>query len=280
VPADLVFGSRNFRREMIGFDVPGDIYAHVGGVDLIRDGDGRYLVLEDNLRTPSGVSYMLESREALKRIFAPCSTGTASAAIDQYPRELFETLRSVAPRSSGSEPSIVLLTPGAYNSAYFEHSFLGRQMGIEIVEARDLVVHRNRVFNRTTRGMQRVDVIYRRIDDDFLDPLAFRQDSLLGVPGLLNAYRAGQRDARQRDRHRRRRRQGDLPLRAGDDPLLPRRGGDPRQRADVHATDPDDLAYVLDHLEELVVKAVDQSGGYGMLIGPASTAEEREEFRA
>ena len=191
VPADLVFGSRNFRREMIGFDVPGDIYAHVGGVDLIRDGDGRYLVLEDNLRTPSGVSYMLESREALKRIFAALFDRYGVRAIDQYPRELLETLRSVAPRSAGSEPSIVLLTPGAYNSAYFEHSFLGRQMGIEIVEARDLVVHRNRVFIRTTRGMQRVDVIYRRIDDDFLDPLAFRQDSLLGVPGLLNAYRAG-----------------------------------------------------------------------------------------
>ena len=279
VPADLVFGSRNFRREMIGFDVPGDIYAHVGGVDLIRDGDGRYLVLEDNLRTPSGVSYMLESREALKRIFAALFDRYGVRAIDQYPRELFETLRSVAPRSSGSEPSIVLLTPGAYNSAYFEHSFLGRQMGIEIVEARDLVVHRNRVFNRTTRGMQRVDVIYRRIDDDFLDPLAFRQDSLLGVPGLLNAYRAGNVTLANA-----------IGTGVADDkaiyPYVPEMIrfylGEEAILGNVptfHATDPDDLAYVLDHLEELVVKAVDQSGGYGMLIGPASTAEEREEFR-
>jgi uncharacterized circularly permuted ATP-grasp superfamily protein len=279
VPAELVFGSRNFRREMMGFNVPGDIYAHVGGVDLIRDGDGRYLVLEDNLRTPSGVSYMLESREALKRIFAALFDRYGVRAIDQYPRELFETLRSVAPRSSGSEPSIVLLTPGAYNSAYFEHSFLGRQMGIEIVEARDLVVHRNRVFNRTTRGMQRVDVIYRRIDDDFLDPLAFRQDSLLGVPGLLNAYRAGNVTLANA-----------IGTGVADDkaiyPYVPEMIrfylGEEAILGNVptfHATDPEDLAYVLDHLEELVVKAVDQSGGYGMLIGPASTAEERGEFR-
>ncbi len=279
VPPDLVFGSRNFRREMIGFDVPGGIYAHVGGVDLVRDGDGRYLVLEDNLRTPSGVSYMLESRGALKRIFAALFDQYGVRAIDQYPRELFETLRSVAPRGSGSEPSTVLLTPGAYNSAYFEHSFLGRQMGIEIVEARDLVVHRNRVFNRTTRGMQRVDVIYRRIDDDFLDPLAFRQDSLLGVPGLLNAYRAGNVTLANA-----------IGTGVADDkaiyPYVPEMirfylGEDPilENVPTFHPTDASDLAYVLDHLEELVVKAVDQSGGYGMLIGPASTAAERDEFR-
>jgi uncharacterized circularly permuted ATP-grasp superfamily protein len=279
VPADLVFGSRNFRREMIGFDVPGGVYAHVGGVDLVRDGDGRYLVLEDNLRTPSGVSYMLESRAALKRIFAALFDRYGVRPIDQYPRELFETLRSVAPRASGSEPSIVLLTPGAYNSAYFEHSFLGRQMGIEIVEARDLVVHRNRVFNRTTRGMQRVDVIYRRIDDDFLDPLSFRQDSLLGVPGLLNAYRAGNVTLANA-----------IGTGVADDkaiyPYVPEMIrfylGEEAILGNVptyHATDPDDLAYVLDHLEELVVKAVDQSGGYGMLIGPHATAAERDEFR-
>ncbi len=279
VPAELVFGSRNFRREMMGFDVPGGVYAHVGGVDLVRDGDGRYLVLEDNLRTPSGVSYMLESRQALKRIFAALFDRYGVRAIDQYPRELFETLRSVAPRASGTEASIVLLTPGAHNSAYFEHSFLGRQMGVEIVEARDLVVHRNRVFNRTTRGMQRVDVIYRRIDDDFLDPLAFREDSLLGVPGLLNAYRAGTVTLANA-----------IGTGVADDkaiyPYVPQMirfylGEDAilENVATYHATDQTDLAYILDHLDQLVVKAVDQSGGYGMLIGPASTPGERDAFR-
>jgi uncharacterized circularly permuted ATP-grasp superfamily protein len=279
VPHELVFGSRNFRREMIGLDVPGGVYAHVGGVDLVRDGDGRYLVLEDNLRTPSGVSYMLESREALKRIFAVLFDRYGVRPIDQYPRRLFETLRSVAPRGGGGEPSIVLLTPGAYNSAYFEHSFLARQMGIEIVEARDLVVHQNRVFNRTTRGLQRVDVVYRRIDDDFLDPLAFRQDSLLGVPGLLNAYRAGNVSLANA-----------IGTGVADDkaiyPYVPAMIrfylGEEAVLENVptfHATDEQERAYILEHLEELVIKAVDQSGGYGMLIGPASTAAEREEFR-
>jgi len=279
IPPELVFGSRNFNREMIGFDVPGDVYAHVGGVDLVRDGDGRYLVLEDNLRTPSGVSYMLESREALKRIFAVLFDRYGVRPIDQYPRRLFETLRSVAPRASGGDPSIVLLTPGAYNSAYFEHSYLARQMGIEIVEARDLVVHQNRVFNRTTRGLQRVDVIYRRIDDDFLDPLAFRQDSLLGVPGLLNAYRAGNVTLANAigtgvadDKAIYPYVPGMIRFYLGEEPIL-------ENVPTYHPTDEADLAYVLDHLEELVVKAVDQSGGYGMLIGPASTATERDEFR-
>jgi uncharacterized circularly permuted ATP-grasp superfamily protein len=278
VPPELVFGSRNFRREMIGVDVPGGVYAHVGGVDLVRDGDGRYLVLEDNLRTPSGVSYMLESREALKRMFASLFDRYGVRPIDQYPRRLFETLRSVAPRAAGGDASIVLLTPGAYNSAYFEHSFLGRQMGIEIVEPRDLVVHQNRVFNRTTRGMHRVDVIYRRIDDDFLDPLAFREDSLLGVPGLLNAYRAGNVTLANA-----------IGTGVADDkaiyPYVPdmirHYLGEEPILANVptyHATDDEERAYILEHLEELVVKAVDQSGGYGMLIGPASTAAERAEF--
>ena len=279
IPPDLVFGSRNFSREMIGFEVPGSIYAHVGGVDLIRDGDGRYLVLEDNLRTPSGVSYMLESREALKRIFAVLFDQVGVRPIDQYPRRLFETLRSVAPGAAGGDPRVVLRTPGAYNSAYFEHSYLARQMGIEIVEARDLVVHQNRVFNRTTRGLQRVDVIYRRIDDDFLDPLAFRQDSLLGVPGLLNAYRAGTVTLANA-----------IGTGVADDkaiyPYVPEMIrfylDEEPVLANVptyHPTDESDLAYVLEHLEELVVKAVDQSGGYGMLIGPASTAAERDAFR-
>jgi uncharacterized circularly permuted ATP-grasp superfamily protein len=280
IPSELVFGSRNFRREMIGLDVPGGVYAHVGGVDLVRDREGRYLVLEDNLRTPSGVSYMLESRQALKRIFSALFDEYGVRAIDQYPRALYDTLRSVAPRGSvgPGDPTVVLLTPGAFNSAYFEHSFLARQMGIEIVESRDLVVHRNEVFNRTTRGLERVDVIYRRIDDDFLDPLAFRDDSLLGVPGLLNAYRAGTVTLANA-----------IGTGVADDkaiyPYVPEMirfylGEEPLlDNVETYvAADDDDRRFILDHLDELVVKAVDQSGGYGMLIGPAATAAERKEF--
>ena len=176
---------------MIGVDVPGGIYVHIGGIDLVRDADGRFLVLEDNLRTPSGVSYVLENRQALKRIFPRSSTATASGRSTTTRARLLETLRSVAPAAPAASRASCCSRPGVYNSAYFEHSFLARQMGVELVEGRDLVVDGNRVFMRTTRGLQRVDVIYRRIDDDFLDPLAFRADSLLGVPGLLNAYRAG-----------------------------------------------------------------------------------------
>ena len=276
IPPELVFGSRNFRREMLGVDVPGGVYAHIGGVDLVRDADGRYLVLEDNIRTPSGVSYMLESRQALKRLFSSLFERYGVRPIDQYPRELVETLRSVAPR--GAEPTIRLLTPGPANSAYFEHSFLARQMGIEIVEGRDLIVHRNRVFTRTTRGLERVDVIYRRIDDDFLDPLTFRQDSLLGVPGLFNAYRAGNVTLANA-----------VGTGVADDkaiyPFVPEMirlylGEEPilDQVPTYLAADDAQRDHILRHLGELVVKSVDQSGGYGMLIGPAATAAERKEF--
>ena len=223
---------------------------------------------------------MLESRQALKRIFASLFDRSGVRAIDQYPRELLETLRSVAPRATTGDPAIVLLTPGAYNSAYYEHSFLARQMGIELVEARDLVVHRNRVFTRTTSGLQRVDVIYRRIDDDFLDPLAFRPDSLLGVPGLLNAYRGGNVTLANA-----------IGTGVADDkaiyPFVPDMirfylGEEPdaAERADVRRREARRPArYILERIEELVVKAVDQSGGYGMLIGPAATPAEHEEFR-
>jgi uncharacterized circularly permuted ATP-grasp superfamily protein len=279
VPVELVFGSRNFRREMIGVEPAGAVYAHVCGVDLVRDDEGRYLVLEDNLRTPSGVSYMLESRQALKRIFASLFDRSGVRAIDHYPRELLETLRSVAPRGSSGDATIVLLTPGAHNSAYYEHSFLARQMGIELVESRDLVIHRNRVFTRTTRGLQRVDVIYRRIDDDFLDPLAFRPDSLLGVPGLLNAYRAGNVTLANA-----------IGTGVADDkaiyPYVPEMIrfflGEEPVLANVPTyvgARPDDLEVILERIDELVVKAVDQSGGYGMLIGPAATPAQHEEFR-
>jgi len=279
VPVELVFGSRNFRREMIGVQPAGGVYAHVSGIDLIRDEDGRYLVLEDNLRTPSGVSYMLESRQALKRIFASLFDRSGVRAIDHYPRELLETLRSVAPRASAGEPAIVLLTPGAHNSAYYEHSYLARQMGIELVEARDLVVHRNRVFTRTTSGLQRVDVVYRRIDDDFLDPLAFRPDSLLGVPGLLNAYRAGNVTLANA-----------IGTGVADDkaiyPFVPDMirfylDEEPMlQNVPTYVgARPADLELILERIDELVVKAVDQSGGYGMLIGPAATPAQHDEFR-
>jgi uncharacterized circularly permuted ATP-grasp superfamily protein len=277
LPGELVFGSKGFRREMIGVDPPGRIYAHVGGIDLVRDGDGRYLVLEDNLRVPSGVSYMLESRQALKRIFAQVFGRYGVRPIDDYPRALGETLRSIAPR--GGDPTVVLLTPGSYNSAYYEHSFLARQMGIEMVEGQDLVVHQNHVFVRTTSGLEQVDVIYRRIDDDFLDPLAFRQDSALGTAGLLNAYRAGNVSLANA-----------VGTGVADDkavfPFVPEMiryylGEEPLLESvpTYLAHDEKQRGYILDHLDELVVKAVDQSGGYGMLIGPHSTEVEREAFR-
>ena len=279
VPPELVFASRSLRREMIGVEPAAGVYAHIAGIDLVRDGDGQYLVLEDNLRTPSGVSYMLESRQALKRIFASLFDDSGVRGIDQYPRELRETLRSVAPSAAAGDPSIVLLTPGAYNSAYYEHSFLARQMGIELVESHDLVVHRNRVFTRTTNGLQPVDVIYRRIDDDYLDPLAFRPDSLLGVSGILNAYRAGNVTLANAvgtgvaddkaiypyvpDMVR---------FYLGEEPVLP-------NVPTYVGADPEQCEEILDRIDELVVKAVDQSGGYGMLIGPAASPEERGEFR-
>jgi uncharacterized circularly permuted ATP-grasp superfamily protein len=277
IPAELVFGSKHFRREMMGVVPPGRIYAHVGGIDLVRDGEGRYLVLEDNLRVPSGVSYMLESRQALKRIFAQVFGRYGVRSIDDYPRALSEILRSIAPR--GGDPNVVLLTPGAYNSAYYEHSFLARQMGIEMVEGQDLVVHRNRVFVRTTSGLEQVDVIYRRIDDDFLDPLAFRQDSSLGAAGLLNAYRAGNVSLANA-----------IGTGVADDkaifPFVPEMirfylGEEPLLESvpTYLAHDETQRRHILQHLDELVVKAVDQSGGYGMLIGPHSTEAERDEFR-
>ncbi|HEX6739919.1 MAG TPA: circularly permuted type 2 ATP-grasp protein, partial [Vicinamibacteria bacterium] len=278
IPAELVFGARHFRREMIGVDVPRDVYAQVVGTDLVRDGEGTYYVLEDNLRTPSGVSYMLENRQALKRTFAPLFARYGVLPVEHYPQELLATLRALAPPASGP-PCVVLLTPGVHNSAYFEHSFLARQMGMEIVEGRDLVTHDDRVYMRTTHGLKPVDVIYRRVDDDFLDPLAFRGDSLLGVPGLMNAYRAGNvalanavgtgvADDKAVYAY--------VPEMVryylGEEPLL--------QNVPTYlGFDERDRAYVLDHLDRLVVKAVNESGGYGMLVGPQASSAQREEFR-
>ena len=217
---------------MTGVKVPRDAYVNVMGTDLVRLPDGQFVVLEDNLRVPSGVSYMLSSRKVMKQIFPALFRKYGVRPIEQYSQALLSTLRSLAP-DGRVDPTIVLLTPGVYNSAYYEHAFLARQMGIELVEGRDLVVHDNIVYMRTTKGLQRVDVIYRRVDDDFLDPLAFRVDSCARRAGPVQRVSRRQCHARQRARHRRRRRQGDLRLRAEDHPLLPGSGSDARQRRDA-----------------------------------------------
>jgi uncharacterized circularly permuted ATP-grasp superfamily protein len=279
IPAEQVRGNSQFRPEMVGVEVPGGVYAHVAGVDIVRHEDGEYYVLEDNLRTPSGVSYMLENRKMMMRLFPELFAAQSIRPVDHYPDLLLETLRGVA-HNAVDAPTIVLLTPGHYNSAYFEHAFLAQQMGIELVEGQDLFVLNNTVFMRTTQGPQKVDVIYRRIDDDFLDPLAFRPDSMLGVPGLLDAYRAGRVTLANA-----------IGTGVADDksmyPYVPEMirfylGEEP-----ILKTVPtwvlrnaDDLAYALDHLEELVVKEVHGSGGYGMLVGPTASREEIDRFRA
>lgn len=278
VPRELVFTCKHFRREMRGVDVPRGIYVSVVGTDLVRISDGSFAVLEDNLRVPSGVSYMLANRQVMKRVFPKLFANYGVRPIDNYGRELLNTLRALAPRQD-VEPNIVLLTPGVFNSAYFEHTFLARQMGIELVEGRDLVVHNNIVYMRTTAGLRRVDVIYRRVDDDFLDPLTFRPDSTLGVGGLFNAYRAGNVALANAigtgiaD---------DKALYAyvpeiiryymSEEPIL--------RNVETYLLDKEDTRkFVIENLDKLVVKAVGESGGYGMLIGKDSTAEEREEFR-
>jgi uncharacterized circularly permuted ATP-grasp superfamily protein len=279
IPAEQVLGNSQFRTEMMGVKVAGNIYAHIAGVDLVRAGAGEYYVLEDNLRTPSGVSYMLEDRKMMMRLFPDLFTRLSIAPVEHYPDLLLDNLRSVA-QPGVSNPNVVLLTPGQFNSAYFEHAFLAQQMGIELVEGNDLFVRDNTVFMRTTQGPQRVDVIYRRIDDDFLDPLAFRKDSVLGVPGIFNAYRAGRvtlanaigtgiADDKAMYIH--------VPemirFYCGEEPIL-------SNVPTWELAKPDDRKYVLEHLAELVVKEVHGSGGYGMLVGPTSSKAEIEAFRA
>jgi uncharacterized circularly permuted ATP-grasp superfamily protein len=277
VPHDLVYGSKNYQRAMRGIHVPYGAYVNICGSDLIRREDGKFVVLEDNLRVPSGVSYMLANREVVKRTFPSLYRRYNVRSVDGYAQALLQTLRALAP-SGIAEPCIVLMTPGSLNSAYFEHAFLARQMGIELVEGRDLVVHDNIVFMRTTRGLKRVDVIYRRIDDDFIDPLAFRRDSLLGVAGLFNAYRAGQVVIANA-----------LGTGVADDKALyayvPRLikyylGEEPAlAQVDTYLLrEPESLAFALDNLDKLVVKAVGESGGYGMLVGPHASGEERARF--
>lgn len=277
VPAELILGSPNFRREMLGVEVPHGAYVNICGTDVIRREDGAFVVLEDNLRVPSGVSYMLTNREAVRRAFPDLYRAARVRPVDSYPDDLLATLKSLASEYQ-PDPNVVVLTPGVFNSAYFEHAYLARLMGAPLVEGRDLAVHDNVVYMRTTSGLQRVDVIYRRIDDAFLDPLAFRPDSALGVAGLMNAYRAGNvvianaPGAGVAD---------DKAVYAytpdiirhylGEDPVL-----------DIVDTwlcrEPTHLSHVLAHLDQLVVKAVGESGGYGMLIGPHASRAEIADF--
>ncbi len=277
VPEDLIHSSRTYRKECEGFTPPRGIWCHVTGTDLVRDKDGRFYVLEDNLRCPSGVSYVLENRQVLKRTFPQVFEASQVRPVDDYPTKLLETLSHLAPNLVHA-PTIGVLTPGMYNSAYFEHSFLSQQMGVELLEGQDLVVSDGFVHMLTTRGLKRVDVLYRRIDDDFIDPEVFRPDSLLGVPGLMSVYKAG------------RIAMANAPgTGIADDKVIyayvPKiikyyTGSEPilSNVPTYICRDEKDRAYVLEHLDELVVKAANESGGYGMLVGPHATDEERKEF--
>ncbi len=278
VPRDLVESCAHFRRALVGVDLPLNRHVHINGTDLVRDQHGTYRVLEDNLRTPSGVSYVLENRQVMKRVFPNLLRQYGVRPVSNYPSNLLDLLTSLAP--DVAEPTVVLLTPGVYNSAYFEHAFLARQMGIQIVEGNDLVVLDDKVYMKRTHGLQRVHVIYRRIDDDFLDPTVFRKDSLLGVPGLFEAYRKGNVALTNPvgtgiadDKAIYYYVPAMIKFYLGEDAVLP--------NVDTFLTsEKKELQYVLDHLPELVVKSVNEAGGYGMLVGPKATKEQIEEFRA
>ncbi|MTV36386.1 circularly permuted type 2 ATP-grasp protein [Duganella radicis] len=278
IPAEQIYRNAQYRPEMQGINVVSDIYAHIAGVDIVRAGQGEFYVLEDNLRVPSGVSYMLEDRKMMMRLFPELFARNKIAPVDHYPDMLLDNLRSVAPMGI-NDPTVVVMTPGMYNSAYFEHAFLAQQMGVELVEGKDLFVSDNTVFMRTTRGPRRVDVIYRRLDDDFLDPLAFRPDSSLGVPGLLSVYRAGRVTLANA-----------IGTGVADDksiyPYVPDMIKFYLSEQPVLNNVPtyqcrkkEDLAYTLANLPDLVVKEVHGAGGYGMLVGPASTKAQIEDFR-
>jgi uncharacterized circularly permuted ATP-grasp superfamily protein len=280
IPADLIYQNPYYRPEMAGLALAHGIYIHIAGIDIVRVDENDFYVLEDNVRTPSGVSYMLENREVMMRLFPDLFAVNRILPVETYPEELLATLRSVAPHSAPVEPTVALLTPGPYNSAYYEHSFLADKLGIELVEGGDLLVRDDLVFMRTTEGPKRVDVLYRRLDDDFLDPLAFRPDSVLGVPGLMNAYRAGNitlanavgtgvADDKAVGSY--------VPdivrFYLGEEPIL-------KNVPTWRCREKDALAYVLDHLPELVVKEVAGSGGYGMMIGPAADKKTQQGFAA
>jgi uncharacterized circularly permuted ATP-grasp superfamily protein len=279
IPAEQIYKNAQYRPEMQGINVASDIYAHIAGVDIVRAGQGEFYVLEDNLRVPSGVSYMLEDRKMMMRLFPELFARNKIAPVDHYPDLLLDNLRSVAPMGV-NDPTVVVMTPGMYNSAYFEHAFLAQQMGVELVEGKDLFVNDNAVYMRTTNGPKRVDVIYRRLDDDFLDPLAFRADSSLGVPGLLSVYRAGHVTLANA-----------IGTGVADDksiyPFVPDMikfylSEEPilNNVPTYQCRKKEDLAYTLAHLPELVVKEVHGAGGYGMLVGPASSKQQIEDFRA
>ena len=278
IPAQKVLENSQYRSIMQGVDVPGSIYAHIAGVDIVRADKGQFYVLEDNLRVPSGVSYMLENRKMMMRLFPELFSRQSIAPVDHYPYVLLENLRAVAP-AGVADPTVVLLTPGAYNSAYFEHSFLAQQMGIELVEGLDLVVNDGFLYMRTTRGPRKIDVIYRRVDDDFLDPKVFRPDSMLGVPGLLDVYRAGHvtlanavgtgvADDKSIYPHV----PAMIEFYLSEQPIL-------NNVPTFECRKQEDLNHVLQHLGELVVKETHGSGGYGMLVGPAATAAQIADFR-
>ncbi len=279
IPEEQILSNPAYRPEMKGIDLPGNVYAHVAGVDVVKVSDEEFYVLEDNLRTPSGVSYMLENRRMMMRLFPDLFSKIQVAPVEHYSDMLLKSLQAVAPASSSSMPVAVLLTPGAFNSAYFEHAFLAQQMGIELVEGQDLFVKNAVVFMRTTEGPQRVDVIYRRLDDDFLDPLAFRSDSMLGVAGLLSAYKAGNVTLANAigtgvadDKSTYVYVPEMIRFYLSEEPIL-------SNVPTFRLSRPDDLCYVLANLPELVVKEVQGSGGYGMLVGPKSSEQEIEEFR-
>jgi uncharacterized circularly permuted ATP-grasp superfamily protein len=277
IPPDLIYGAKSFRREMFGVNVPRDIYIHICGTDLIRDKDGKYFVLEDNGRTPSGVSYLLENRAVMKRVFPSLFSEYRVCAVEDYPYNLLQCLKYIAPHHV-DEPTVAILTPGIYNSAYFEHSFLARQMGVELVEGRDLLVDKGFLYMRTTAGLRRVDVLYRRVDDDFLDPLCFRPDSALGVPGLMNAYRCGNLALVNAvgtgvadDKAIYPYVPDMIKFYLGQEAILP-------NVPTYICAKPDDCKYVLENLHQLVVKSTNESGGYGMLMGHQAPQKEREEF--
>jgi uncharacterized circularly permuted ATP-grasp superfamily protein len=280
IPEEVIQSATFYRPQCIGINPPRRVWCHITGTDLVRHGDGQVYVLEDNLRVPSGVSYVLENRDLMKQTFPQVFEGLRVRPVDEYPSNLLEMLESIAPETASEKPEVVLLTAGMYNSAYFEHSFLAQKMGIPLVEGRDLVVDDSYVYMRTTKGLRKVDVIYRRIDDDFLDPLTFRKDSLLGVPGIVDAYRAGHVALANAP--------GNgvaddkvvyayvpdmIRYYEGEDPILP---NVPTYLCWRDA----DRQHVLKNLDKLVVKAANESGGYGMLVGPHSTFEQRAEFAA
>jgi len=279
VPAEIITSSKGFRQQCVGWNPPRGIWCHITGTDLVRHKDGNIYVLEDNLRCPSGVSYVLENRRLMKKLFPEVFSAARVRPVSEYPHQLRNMLEFLAPNGTNS-PRVVLLTPGRFNAAYFEHSFLAQQMGIQLVEGSDLVVHDGYVWMRTTNGFERVDVIYRRIDDDFLDPETFRPDSMLGVPGLMKVYQSGNVALANAP--------GSgvaddkvvyayvpriIKYYLGEEPIIP-------NVPTYICSEEKDLAFVLEHMAELVVKAANESGGYGMLVGPHSTREEVDEFRA